>query len=85
MAMTRGLVDVLNVLHKEEAALRTQLDKVCGAIAALGGGRQGPDRPKRKAKTTAGTVRKMTAAQKKVISARMKKYWAARRKAAKKS
>ncbi len=85
MAMTRGLVDVLNALHKEEAALRTQLDRVRDAITALGGGRQGPGRHKRKAKTTTGTVRKMTAAQKKVISARMKKYWAARKKAAKKS
>ena len=84
MAMTRGLVDVLNALHKEEAALRTQLDKVRGAIAALGGGRQGPGRSKRKAKAVAGKVRNMTAAQKKVISARMKKYWAARKKAAKK-
>ncbi len=40
MAMTRGLVDVLNALHKEEAALRTQLDRVRDAITALGGGRQ---------------------------------------------
>ena len=85
MAMTRGLVDVLNALHKEEAALRGQLDKVCGAIAALGGGRQDSRQRQRKTKAVAGKVRKMTAAQKKVISARMKKYWAARKKAAKKS
>ena len=85
MAMTRGLVDVLNALHKEEAALRGQLDRVRDAITALGGGRQGPRQRSRKAKVVARKARKMTAAQKKVISARMKKYWAARRKAAKKS
>ena len=85
MATTRGLADVLNALHKEEAALRGQLDRVRDAITALGGGRQGPGLRKRKAKAVARTVRKMTAAQKKAVSARMKKYWAARRKAAKKS
>ena len=85
MAMTRGLVDVLNALHKEEAALRTQPDKVCSAIAALGGGRQDSRQRKRKAKAATRKARKMTAAQKKAVSARMKKYWAARRKAAKKS
>ncbi len=85
MAMTRGLVDVLNALHKEEAALRGQLDRVRDAITALGGGRQGPGQRKRRAKAATKTARKMTAAQKKVISARMKKYWAARKKAAKKS
>ncbi len=85
MAMTRGLVDVLNGLHKEEAALRGQLDRVRDAITALGGGRQGPRQRKRRAKAATKTARKMTAAQKKVISARMKKYWAARKKAAKKN
>ncbi len=85
MAMTRGLVDVLNALHKEEAALRTQLDKVRDAIAALGGVRQSRRQRSRKAKVVARKARKMTAAQRKVISARMKKYWAARRKAARKS
>ena len=85
MATTRRLTDVLNTLRKEEAALRGQLDKVRGAIAALGGGRQDSRQRKRKAKAVARTARKMTAAQKKAISARMKRYWAARKKAAKKS
>jgi len=75
----------LAALRKEEGLLQAQLGRIQDAIAALG------DVPTdykvrrgvRSAKTVAKNARKMTAAQRKAVSARMKKYWAAR-KAAKK-
>jgi hypothetical protein len=73
---------VLSVLQREESLLEAQLGKVKDAIAALGGVtrdykvRQGI----RKAKTVARKARKMTAAQRKAVGIRMKKYWAERRK-----
>ena len=61
MATTRRLTDVLNTLRKEEAALRGQLDKVRGAIAALGGGRQDSRQRKRKANRRSRTETKSVA------------------------
>lgn len=83
MAKSNRLSQVLTVLQKEEGMLEAQLGKVRDALSALGGVareykiRQGV----RKAKTVARNVRKMSAAQKKAVSVRMKKYWAERRKA----
>ena len=82
MAKSNRYAQILSALQKEESLLETQLGKVRDAMAALGGAvreyraRQGL----RKAKTVARNVRKMTAAQRKAVSQRMKKYWAERRK-----
>ena len=74
---------LLSVLAKEESLLQSQLGKVRDAIAALGGvGKEYQRRQRvRKVKTVARRVVKMTAAQRKAVSVRMKKYWAARTKA----
>ena len=70
-------------LRLEEGFLEAQLGKVRDALAALGGvGKEYRRLARtRQAKTVARNARKMSAAQKKAVSARMKKYWAARRKA----
>ena len=82
MAKSNRLEQVLAVLRKEESFLQAELGKVRDALAALGG--VGKDYQRRQAirqvKTVAKNVRKMTEVQKKAVSARMKKYWAARRK-----
>jgi hypothetical protein len=77
------LGQVLSALRREQSVLQAQLGKVTDAIAALGGvGREYRRRQRvRQVKTVARKVRKMTAAQRKAVSARMKKYWAERRKA----
>lgn len=83
MAKSSILADVLAALRKEEGVLHGQLGKVRDAIAALAGVPQAYKRKQavRKARTVAGNVKKMTAAQRKAVSQRMKAYWAARRKA----
>lgn len=69
-----GAMARLEQLRIEEAAIRTQFPELFGrgsraaAAAAAGGGR-----PKGR--------RAMSAAERRAVSARMKKYWAARRKA----
>ena len=83
MAKTSQLQHVLATLRKEEGVLRRQLGKVEDAIAALSDVRadyklrQGV----RRAKTVSKNARTMTESQRKAVSARMKKYWAERRKA----
>jgi lipase chaperone LimK len=76
---------LLTTLAKEKAMIESQLAKVSDAIAALGGvGKEYQRRQRvRKVKTAARRIVKMTAAQRKAVSQRMKAYWAARRKAAK--
>ena len=83
MAKSGRLGKVLTALRLEEGFLEAQLGKVRDAIGALGGVGKEYQRLRRtrQVKTVARNVRKMTAAQKKAVSARMKKYWAARRKA----
>ena len=82
--------DILQMLIEER-------DKVEAAIVALGGprrrgrppGRRGPGRPpgsgKKKAAKVAPKRKGMSAAQRKATAARMRAYWAARKKAAKKA
>ena len=75
---------ILATLRKEENQLAKRAAQVRSAIRALTGGGVAPiplgkgkgrkKAPKKRAR------RKMTAAQKKAIGARMKKYWAAKRK-----
>jgi hypothetical protein len=76
---------VLSALRTEEGFLEAQLGKVRDAIGALGGVGKAYQRLRRtrQVKTVARNVKKMSAAQKKAVSARMKKYWAERRKAKK--
>ena len=76
------IATILASLKQQKADLAGQLSRVNAAISALAVG----STPKKKAvkKQTAkkGKGRKpMTAAQKKLVSNRMKKYWAKRKKA----
>ena len=74
---------ILATLRKEENQLAKRAAQVRGAITALTSGGAPIGRGKRKGrKKVAGKRirRKMTAAQKKAIGARMKKYWAGKRK-----
>ena len=83
MAKSNRFARVLSVLQKEENVLASQIGKVRDAIAAHGGvGREYRVRQGiRKAKTVARNVRKMSNAQRKAVSLRMKKYWAGRKQA----
>ena len=85
MAKSSRFGKVLSALRTEEGFLEAQLGKVRDAIGALGGVGKEYQRLRRtrQVKTVARNVRKMSAAQKKAVSARMKKYWAERRKAKK--
>jgi hypothetical protein len=82
VATTNRLRQVLVSLRKEESFLESQVGKIRDAIAALGGvGKSYKRRQQmRAAKTIARNARRMTAAQKKAVSERMTKYWAAKRK-----
>jgi hypothetical protein len=66
---------VISDLKRAERQLEKQLESVRTAIAAIAGGS-----PRRGQKRRG---RRMSAAQRKAVSKRMKKYWAARRKAKK--
>ncbi|MDA1186095.1 MAG: hypothetical protein O2930_15830 [Acidobacteria bacterium] len=83
MAKSHRLGQVLAALRKEESFLQAEIGKVRDAMAALGGvGKEYQRRQDiRQVKAVVRNVRKMTAAQKKAVSARMKQYWAARKKA----
>ncbi len=74
---------VLSVLRKEETLLERQLNRIRRAIEALGseGRRVVQRRPKVRRKTTR-RARRITAAQRKAVSRRMKAYWAKRRREA---
>jgi hypothetical protein len=82
VAKSSRLGQVLSALRVEEGFLEAQLGKVRDAIGALGGVGKEYQRLRRtrQVKTGARNVRKMSAAQKRAVSARMKKYWAERRK-----
>ena len=80
MAKSR-LGQVLSALQREQGLLEAQLGKVRDAISALGGVGKEYQRLQRKRdiKTIVRNARKMSAAQRKAVSTRMKKYWAERR------
>jgi hypothetical protein len=84
VAKSSRLGQVLSALRVEEGFLEAQLGKVRDAIGVLGGVGKEYQRLRRtrQVKTVARNVRKMSAAQKRAVSARMKKYWAERRKVA---
>ena len=86
--MATRLGSVLSTLRKEEKTLAAELEKIRSAISALGGENpfprsvtKGGRTTKRRLKSAVRKARKMTAAQKKVVSQRMRKYWAGRRRA----
>lgn len=83
MAKSSRLGQVLSALRREQGLLEGQLGKVRDAISALGGVGKEYQRLQRQRdiKTIVRNARKMSAAQRKAVSARMKKYWAERRKA----
>jgi hypothetical protein len=64
---------VISDLKRAEQQLKKQLESVRTAIAAIAGS----------TRRRQGQKRRMSAAQRKAVSKRMKKYWAARRKAKK--
>lgn len=74
-------------LRQEKAEREGQLARLDAAISALTGVSadlgQAAQKPVTKSAATKRTRRSMTPAQKKLVSVRMKKYWRARRKAAK--
>lgn len=82
MAKSNEFKSVLSALRQEENVLKLQLGKVQDAIAALGDVRTGYRirQTVRRAKKLSKNARTMSAAQRKAVSERMKKYWAARRK-----
>ncbi len=76
---------ILATLRKEEKQLAKRAAQVRSAIKALTGGGGAPiplgkGKGRKKVAKRKRTSRKMTAAQKKAVSARMKKYWAGKRK-----
>ena len=81
MAKSNRLGQVLSALRQEQGFLEAQLGKVRDAIGALGGVGKEYQRLRRtrQVKAVARNVRKMSAAQKKAVSVRMKAYWAKRR------
>jgi len=77
-------VNVATTLRKAVTQLKKERGRIDQQIAALEGVLAGPGRPAQAKKSRPGKRRTMTAAQKKAVSARMKKYWAARRSTPKK-
>jgi hypothetical protein len=72
---------VLKTLKEEERSLDAQLDRIRRAIAALQTATAGTVRSAvRRVRTRRSRRRTFTAAQRRDISQRMKKYWAERRK-----
>jgi len=81
VAKSSRLGQVISALRREQGLLEAQLGKVRDAISALGGVGKEYQRLQRKREitTVVRNARRMTAAQRKAVSARMKKYWAERR------
>jgi len=82
--MARSDGRLVQQLRSERSALEKQIDRLSRAISALEGGTgRGQGAGARKpAAARRRRRRTMTAAARKAVSQRMKKYWAARRKAA---
>ena len=78
--MARNYGRLVQQLRSERSALEREVGRLTQAITALEGG-EGSGRGGRKAATVRrGRRRKMSAAARRAVSLRMKKYWAARRK-----
>lgn len=82
--VSKTLKAALKRLQKQRSQIDRQIAGLEDAIAAVGGRVGRRVKPARKAAKKAGRKRKqMSAAAKKAVSRRMKKYWAQRRKAKK--
>lgn len=68
-----GAMARLQQLREEEAAIRSEFPELFGSRGAAATGGDGAPRVRRRAR--------MSAAARKAVSERMRKYWAARRKA----
>ena len=83
-------IDVMQTLRDAEKATARELNAIRAAIKAMAetiassvGGRRGPARPRAAVETARGPRRRrrgMSAAPRKAVSDRMRKYWAMRRK-----
>ena len=81
--MARSYDRLVQELRSERSALEKEIDRLSRAISALEGGTgRGRSSGARKPAATGRRRRAMSAAARKAVSQRMKKYWAARRKAA---
>jgi hypothetical protein len=81
--MARDYGRLVQQLRSERSALEREVERLSRAITALeGGSRRGRKKEVRKATGRGRRRRTMSAAARKAVSQRMKKYWAARRKAA---
>ena len=82
-----GALARLEELRREEAAIRAEFPDLFRGRAAAGGAGGAAPRGRRPGRAAAGGAgkaggrRRMSAANRKAVSARMKKYWAERRKA----
>ena len=81
--MARSYGRLVQALRSERSALEKEIDRLSRAISALEGGTgSGRSTAARKSAATGRRRRRtMSAAARKAVSQRMKKYWAARRKA----
>jgi hypothetical protein len=82
--MARNYGRLVQQLRSERSALEKEVDRLSRAISALedGTGRGRGTGTRKSAATGRRRRRTMSAAARKAVSLRMKKYWAARRKAA---
>jgi len=80
--MARRYGRLVQQLRSERSALEKEIDRLSRAISALEGGTgRGRSTGARKPAAAGRRRRTMSAAARKAVSQRMKKYWAARRKA----
>jgi hypothetical protein len=85
--VTATLKKALGQLRSQRASLDRQIEALEGALASLGGSAARRPKGERKAAKKAArnparrAARKMTSAQRRAVSRRMKAYWAQRRKA----
>lgn len=76
-----GAMRRLEEIRREEGAIRTAFPELFNKATAAAGAAEAGVGPRAKTATPRRRVRKMSAAAKKAVSERMKKYWAERRKA----
>lgn len=73
---------IIAKLKSQKAALVAEVGRIDAAVAALSGGTTPVKVAKRREKAAGRKRRKMTAAEKRAVSERMKKSWADRKKRA---
>ncbi len=78
----KEITEAIKTKQAQIKSLEADVEALQRAALALGG-KQATRRPKAKRKVKAKVRRTMSAAERKAVSQRMKKYWAERRKAKK--